>query len=514
MSSLVALVCLAGLLMLLLYLSGVRRRRPGEHPLVRGWIPYFGKTFEFSRDGQSFLKRLQEQHGDIFTVLIAGRYLTFVMDPHVYPVIERHGKHLNFQAFAMQVSAACFGHPRSDHPTLGVPTEEITNSYRFMQGSELQSMIESTTKHLHRVIIRSVQDAKDAISGVRNCNGTNGWKTGSLNEFCLATTFEAVWVTLFGSTNVDWLDHEFSTKLLEHFVPYDKAVPLLAANVPISLLRSSRHHRAQLATLLTPPCLSRLKDCSSVVAARTEVINSNGNLNDHQKAAYQLHFLWGSMSNTLQSIFWSIYHLLLHPDAQRAVKAEVTAFLEETGQSPRLGSPLRLGCHQLDSMVALGSAVTESLRLTASTLTIRVAQKDIAMPLPNHGTLRLRQGDWLTLPPYTSLHLNPDVFQEPQTYKYDRFMEGGKPRKTFYKDGRPLRHALMPFGFGATKCPGRFFALLVDKVFLALLLSHVEMELCPGQVPVEADVSRGPFGVLPPKNDVQFRYRLRPGLAE
>uniref|UniRef100_S4RHI3 Uncharacterized protein n=1 Tax=Petromyzon marinus TaxID=7757 RepID=S4RHI3_PETMA len=282
-----------------------------------------------------------------------------------------------------------------------------------LQGSELESMIESTTKHLHRVIIRSVQDVKGAISGDENCNGTNGWKTGSLNEFCLATTFEAVWVTLFGSTNVDWLDQEFSTKLLEHFVPYDKAVPLLAANVPISLLRSSRHHRAQLATLLTPSSLSRLKDRSSVVAARTEVINSNGNLDDRQKAAYHLHFLWGSMSNTLQSIFWSIYHLLLHPDAQRAVNAEVTAFLEETGQSPRLGSPLRLGCHQLDSMVALGSAVTESLRLTASTLTIRVAQKDIAMPLPNHGTLRLRQGDWLTLPPYTSLHLNPDVFQEP-----------------------------------------------------------------------------------------------------
>lgn len=43
-------------------------RRPGEPPLDRGGIPWLGYALDFGKDAASFLTRMKEKHGDIFTV--------------------------------------------------------------------------------------------------------------------------------------------------------------------------------------------------------------------------------------------------------------------------------------------------------------------------------------------------------------------------------------------------------------------------------------------------------------
>lgn len=47
-------------------------RKGGEPPLIKGWIPFLGKALEFRKNSQQFLSQLQQEHGDVFTVLIAG----------------------------------------------------------------------------------------------------------------------------------------------------------------------------------------------------------------------------------------------------------------------------------------------------------------------------------------------------------------------------------------------------------------------------------------------------------
>lgn len=43
-------------------------RRPGEPPLDLGSIPWLGYALDFGKDAASFLTRMKEKHGDIFTV--------------------------------------------------------------------------------------------------------------------------------------------------------------------------------------------------------------------------------------------------------------------------------------------------------------------------------------------------------------------------------------------------------------------------------------------------------------
>lgn len=97
-----------------------------------------------------------------------------------------------------------------------------------------------------------------------------------------------------------------------------------------------------------------------------------------------------------------------------------------------------------------------------------------------------------------------------QTFRFDRYVQNGQKKTNFYKRGQKLKHYLMPFGSGASKCPGRFFAINEIKQFLSVILLYLDLELEEGQSKATLDLSRAGLGVMLPAEDVRFRYRLRP----
>ncbi|TEA34732.1 hypothetical protein DBR06_SOUSAS20210020, partial [Sousa chinensis] len=76
-------------------------RRPGEPP-PEGSIPWLGYALEFGKEAASFLTRMKEKHGDIFTVLVGGRYATVLLDPHSYDMVVWEPRtRLDFHAYAV-----------------------------------------------------------------------------------------------------------------------------------------------------------------------------------------------------------------------------------------------------------------------------------------------------------------------------------------------------------------------------------------------------------------------------
>lgn len=57
-------------------------RKEGEPPLIKGWIPFLGKALEFRKNSHEFLTNLQQEHGDVFTVLIAGIFVLHTQRSH------------------------------------------------------------------------------------------------------------------------------------------------------------------------------------------------------------------------------------------------------------------------------------------------------------------------------------------------------------------------------------------------------------------------------------------------
>lgn len=195
----------------------------------------------------------------------------------------------------------------------------------------------------------------------------------------------------------------------------------------------------------------------------------------------------------------------------KAATEEVRRTFESSYQKiDPMNSRLVLTREQLDNMPVLDSIIKEAMRLSSASLNVRMAKSDFLLHLDNNESYHIRKDDVIALYP-PMIHFDPEIYEDPLTYKYDRYLdENGQEKTSFYRNGRKLRYYYMPFGSGVTKCPGRFFAVHEIKQFLSLLLAYFEMDLLdPDVKEPPLDQSRAGLGVLQPTYDVDFRYRLR-----
>ncbi|XP_038665409.1 cytochrome P450 7B1 isoform X2 [Scyliorhinus canicula] len=420
MSLTVALV-LAATVVLLLSCLMRRKRRLGEPPLEQGWIPLFGKAFEFHRDSSGFLVSCQQKWGDIFTVYIAGKYITFVLNPFLYQFVVQN-KQLDFQEFSLAISARTFGHPYLNDAKVPVSSEEIQKQYSYLMGEELNNLVESAMKNLQSVLKQEQM-------------GPTDWKVESMLDFCCRIIIETTYISLYGMAPQN--EHKQITELREKFLKFDKMFPYLVAGIPIEFLGNTKMMRKELISYFTSRNLDQRLNMAKIIKERKNFLEGHSYLQDHQRA---------------------------------------------------------------------GSAIKESLRLCSFSMNIRTAQEDVTLTFKEEQRVKLRKGDWIALYPHI-LHMDPEVYENPEVYKYNRFVENGMEKTAFYKGGRKLRYYLMPFGSGSSMCPGRHFAVNEIKIFLSIILASFDVEIVEGEKSVGLANDRAGLGILFPDSDVQFRYK-------
>ncbi|KAK7877669.1 hypothetical protein WMY93_031681 [Mugilogobius chulae] len=350
----------------------------GEPPLVQGWIPFLGKTLEFKRNSFGFLEDLRRKHGDVFTVLIAGRYMTFVMNPLHIPSITRLGRQLNFHEFSNTVAPYMFGytplHPERFHDL----REKVHVLFKLLQGHHLTPLSESMMRNL--LLVFREDHLEPAGSE---------WRTAQLYDFCLSVSLEATFMTLYG--------------------------------------RSASRHRHQ-------------------------------NIPKIKETSFTLCHALGVRGNTSPLMFWSVYYLLRHQEALRAVRAELQEVMSQEGLKLEPDSDLVLSREQLQKLVILDSVVNETMRLNIMSMNIRMAQEDFTLKLDSDWSIR--KGDIITLCPQ-AIHYDPEIYQDPESFRFDRYLDDGKEKATSTKTGR------------------------------------------------RPDLKRAGLGIMQPESDVSFRTRLR-----
>ncbi|XP_018534510.1 cytochrome P450 7B1 isoform X1 [Lates calcarifer] len=494
------LLLLLGLLSLLLCLlrSTTRTRRDGEPPLIKGWIPIIGKALEFGKDAHKFLEKHKEKYGDVFTVQIAGKYMTFIMDPLLYPNIIKHGRQLDFHEFSNRVAPFTFGYPPVTGKYPGL-REEIRRSFHLLQGDGLIALTESMMGNLMLVFRQDHLAERPGEEG--------SWKSGNIYQFCFTVLFEATFLTLYGKPPAA-RRHSGMGVLREDFIKFDKMFPLLIAQIPIWLLGRTKAIRENLIRCFLPHRMSIWSNKSQFIRRRSEVFDQYDTLRDFDKAAHHFAILWASLGNTVPATFWTMYYLVSHPEALEVVRQEIHDVLRTNGVEFSRDRDVTISRELLDKLLYLESSINESLRLSSASMNIRVAQEDFDLQLDSERSVPVRKGDIIALYPQ-SMHLDPEIYEEPQTFQFDRYTQDSKKKTDFYKDGEKLKYYLMPFGSGSSKCPGRYFAINEIKQFLCLLLLYFDLQLEEGQTRATVDSSRAGLGILLPTTDIRFRYRLR-----
>ncbi|KAJ0058721.1 hypothetical protein NL108_000387 [Boleophthalmus pectinirostris] len=492
-----------------LYILGVfRQRRPGEPPLDKGWMPWLGHVLEFRRDTAKFIQRMRQKHGDVFTIQLCGFYVTFLQDPLSFGAFVKESREkLNFNAFAKQLVFRVFGYKASDNDR----TINDINSQKHLKGHGLQMMTESMMSNLQNLMLHNLGSAANQKT----------WTEDGLFNYCYNILFRAGYLSLYGNATSETegdnekakaKDRIESEALFNEFRKYDQLFPNLAYGV---LPPSGRKEAFRLMHYFWD-ALSvkkmRSKDNISGWIRDTYSLRREEGMTDSMIDRYMFTLLWASQGNTGPSSFWLLLYLMKDPVAMEALRKEVDKVLKESGQEVRPGGPpVDLTYEMLTKTPVLDSAVEETLRLVAAPMLTRAILQDMTLKMADGREFLLRKGDRMSVFPYVSVHVDPEIHPDPYTFKYDRFLTPEGTKKTdFYRGGKRVKYYSMPWGSGVSMCPGRFFATNELKQFIFLMLVYFDIELInPDEKIPQIDHRRWGFGSMQPDREVKFRYRLR-----
>lgn len=494
-----------------LYLLGVfRQRRPGEPPLDKGFIPWLGHVLEFRRNTLKFLERMKKKHGSVFTVQLGGFYITFLQDPlSLGAFVKESREKLNFNKFAAHLLRRVFGYEviEPDHQILQL------SSNKHLKGDGLEVMTQSMMSNLQNLMLHNISSAAD--------QSEPAWIEDALFAYCYNVVFRAGYLSLYGNEPFSSKrteekamekDRAESEAIFQEFRKYDQLFPNLAYGVlpPKKRLEAERLLEFFWEALSLQKV--KAKDNISGWVWDVQQAKEQAGMKESMINRYMLVLLWASQGNTGPSSFWLLLFLMKHPEAMTAVKEEIDTVVKESGQEIQRGGPLiSLTREMLTKTPILDSVVEEVLRLTAAPLLTRAVLQDMTLKMADGQKFFIRQGDRVALFPYSAVQIDPDIHPEPHSFKYDRFLNPDKTKKTdFYKAGNKVKYYTMPWGAGVSMCPGRFFATSELKQFAFLMLLYFEIELKnPDEKIPEYDYRRWGFGTMQPSSDVRFRYRLR-----
>ncbi|KAJ8797056.1 hypothetical protein J1605_001866 [Eschrichtius robustus] len=370
-------------------------RRPGEPPLIKGWLPYFGEALKLQKDPLGFMTTLQKQYGDVFTLFLGGNYITFILDPFQYQSVVKNQK-LSFQMFTSKFLMRVFSVKKM--MTYHDLNDKIHTSYQLLRGKHLDTLMENTMQTLKQVF--EPQFLK-----------TTSWDTEYLLTFCSSVIFEVTFTAIHG--NVLAGDRKtFITELRDDFFKFDSKFTHLASGVPIELLGNIKSIRTKLIKQLTTENLAKLQGWSEVVQMRQDILEKYYTPKDTEIGAHHLGLLWASVSNTVPTMFWTMYYLLRHPEAMAVLRDEIDHLLQSTGQKKGPGFSIHLTREQLDSLVYLESTILEVLRLCSFSGIFRVVQEDLTLHLESQDCC-LRKGDFVGIFPPV-LHYDPEIFEAPE----------------------------------------------------------------------------------------------------
>lgn len=228
---------------------------------------------------------------------------------------------------------------------------------------------------------------------------------------------------------------------------------------------------------------------------------------------FNLSVVWGSVANTMPSAFWLLYYIICDENAKKAILTEVQNVISKRQKGEEM-EPFTID--ELDQMISIQSAFTETLRLRSESLIARDVAEDCVLDLKIPGTEQycLRKGSRVVIYP-SMLHYDDSVFEDPESFRWDRFLpnrSGEKP--IFKKNGKVIATPVKAFGGGASMCPGRKFASIEVKSFVAILFRQFELSIQPiagGSMPPspKVDSSRVGLGIVLPIDDILVEFRKR-----
>lgn len=420
-------------------------------PLVR--VPAGNNVSEeVDNDSVSFISDCQREYGDIFTVpLENGMRMTYVLDVHAFPSVLLNPSKISFTDTSRQ-SKLRFG-----MGSLVESNEDVRSLskvlVRALNNQFLADAMGRMTRALHDEIIK-LADKPPMQEGPRH---HGGWYQADLLDVVSRFVVKGSSDALFG-TDFYW----------DGLVPLMRLGGLYSASISNRKPggnRTQTHKKAWEA--LRETLVGRATDGTPMQALEGWSRERNASLGEAQSTLAVL--LWGSLVNLIPSLCWALGRLMMDESGTvERILEELRTVFDDTLSDPERVSevtPQRLAhCEVLDS------AIKEALRLHTSPNVFRHVVETHTIAMSDGREMLLRKGDWIALRPSIN-HYDPEVFENPTDYRFDRFTNGA----TFSKGGKTVKYPLMLFGAGVGQCPGALWTWYTLRSSIALVLWHWQL---------------------------------------
>ena len=431
-------------------------------PRVSGGAPVLGHMVEFMRDPLKVVERGYREHGEAFTLRLAGRNVVMLLGPenHRFFFTETDGQ------LSIRTAYPYFVRMFDREFYFFADTDEYRRQRELVlprfQGRQMETYVEVMAAETEALFAR----------------------LGEAGEFDLVETFGPLVMHIAAHSFLGASISERVTGFFAEFRKFSAGMdPVLPGWLPLPHLLRSRRARDRLRVVLGDLISERRRspaDPPDFLQVMCETTYSDGDpVPDLVIINLLLMIIWAGHETTTGHLSWALIDLLQHPGELERVEAERRAV---TGDS----APLTLKTvSQLD---LLNRALHETERLHP---VAHLLARSAAQPFDVDG-YHVKDKTMVMLSPAVAQRIAAN-YPDPGEFRPDRFLD----------DPRAMR-SLIGFGGGAHRCLGVHFAYLEMKVITTMLLQRYELTLVdPDPRPVPGQHTKWPA------SPCRVRYRAR-----
>ncbi|KLJ10469.1 hypothetical protein EMPG_14154 [Blastomyces silverae] len=425
-----------------------------EPPTVETSIPFVSPLFGLILGMQKYMVELRDKYNlPIYTLRVPGQRLYVVNSPSLIPQLQRAIKTVAFAPIEAQAAEAVMGVGPAGNAIIG-------SDKMFENDSYLSTFVPSTHPALgpgpglDAISCGMAQRLSDSMEKLSKGSPV----TVELYSWVRREIFKAITDSIYGPKNpfrdpaLEEAWFTFEPGILTHMV---KAWPSMLA-------RKSFHAREH---LIIPAFEKYFAENghlqgSLLVQCRYEHNTSHG-VRGRDIAATEVGQMVASLTNSMGSAFWMLYHVFSDPVVLEECRAEAEQLVEldDNGVQTIDLAKIRSSCP------VLYSTWQEILRYMHIGISARVVMEDTIL---DNKYLLKKGASVLVVTP--AQNTDTSVWG-PTSGRFDhrRFVRGpGEKRKTPF--------AFRPFGGGTVLCPGRHFVTVGVLSFTILLLLRFDLK--------------------------------------
>jgi cytochrome P450 len=443
--------------------------RDDAPPLAGGLVPFLGYAVQYGLRGPEVLRELRARHGDVFTLRLVGKHITFCLSREAVEYLyEAPYEEVSFLDGIRQFRG--FG----TVIRLDVTGPEDANVGLDTLRRYLAPRVHEATAELDREVRLAL--AELAGTGMVELRSTLGGVMARASSALLMGPRLA-------------RDPDF----IEAARAFDDATQRMAASLfssrPLEHAarcrdRLQRHILNELARRRAEPARQPQDFMDAFMAAR----DAHGRpLTDAQLASDLVGYTFATTANTPAAFSMCLLQILRDPALRARVEQELRAVLAQSGDV--------LDTAALKRLTLLEACLHETLRIFSPGIHLRALRRDVRI-----GAFTLPAGALMAVSPYV-LHRDPAAYDDPDVFDADRFLEG--PRRPGKK---PSAMSFVPFGRGLHACIGRTLARAEVMLAVARVLTDWKPALVPLTKPLVPNWATA--GVATPNQPVYIRPAL------